>query len=220
MAPASGTLALIEHPLPQGDKERARHLEDWRTRLPALAERLGPSGSLLLVARNGYEDGRLVPWPYQVAEACRPWLDVKNVYVRLTQPRAEPGRPLADAHELCFFLVRSRRGYVFDKAPLRQPHVFKDLEWGKRSVGPTGYHDKSRTSRRYPEGGRDPGNVFCAERRAADGSVASVLPSPCADAYLRLALACSQPGWTVLLNVPDDALVKGLQEAGRTIEWR
>lgn len=219
MPTEAGATALIEHPLPRGDAARAKHLETWRQALPPLATRLGASGSLLLVARNGYEDGTLVPWPYQLADEVRPRLSLKNVYARLAEPLTDDDRPLADAHELCFFFVGSQKEYVFDKAPLRQPHVFKDLEWGKRTVGPTGYHDKSRTSQRYPEGGRDPGNVFYTEERAPDGSVMAIRPTPRAEVYLKLVLACSKPGWTIVTNLAEEGFDKRVEAEGRRVEW-
>lgn len=214
-APLGGSLGAIPtehrgHADARTDVDEALSL--WEKRLGEVASRLTPEGSIWLAARNAWRDDELVPWPFLLAaraQACG--LKLKNVLVR-HDAFEEPGKPLAAAHETILFLVADLQKYRFDKTPLREPHVYKDLDWGRREVGVTGYHDASRKSARYPEGGRDPGNVLARARRDAEGRVLALEAYPRLELFDKLARASSEDGWTVLTNVP------GLAVAGRRME--
>lgn len=206
------TVALLEAAFPEGDVEEALAL--WEKRLLDVASRLDEEGALWLVARHGARGGQLVAWPYLLAErAKRGGLRLKNVLARHDAFPTPDGKAFSSAHELVLFLVPSLQRYRFDKAPLREPHVWKDLEWGRRTVGVTGYHDRARTSARYPEGGRDPGNVLARAERDAAGHVLALRPYPRDEMLTKLALASSDEGWTVLTNVALDAPGRKVERA-------
>lgn len=213
-----GCVFLLESPSP-APPVLAAERDRWRERLHRTAGEMGPSDCLWLASTNGYHEGELLPWGYELAAvAGEAGLLLKNVYVRFAPLETPPGKPLASAHELVFFLVKSLRDYAFDKTPLREPHIYKDVEWGKRTVGVTGYHDASRKSARYPEGGRDPGNVLYRDRRGDEAQLLDVLEYPRLDLFRRLVQASSREGWVVRTNVPDAALHKDLEALGRVVK--
>lgn len=204
------TVALLEAAFPEGDLQEA--LDAWEKRLGDVASRLDDEGALWLVARHGARDGELVAWPYLLAERARKvGFHLKNVVVRHDGFPTPEGKAFASSHELVLFLVRSLQRYRFEKAPLREPHVWKDLEWGRRTVGVTGYHDHARTSARYPDGGRDPGNVLARAERDAAGQVLALRPYPRDEMLAKLALASSEEGWTVLTNLALDARSRAVE---------
>lgn len=213
----AGTVYVVHAACPPAaavEGERAR----WAAAFREWAASAGEADALWIVAPSGHEGGRLVPWPYLLADeaSAAGWV-WKNAYPRYAPAAAPPGRPFAAVHESILFFVRSLRHYAFDKAPLREPHVYKDIEWGRRTRGRTGYHDASRTSARYPEGGRDPGNVLVRERRSPGGIVEEVLEMPREDALARLIAASSGPEWTVRTNV-DASCAARLRALPRAVE--
>ncbi|HWH09435.1 MAG TPA: hypothetical protein VNX21_09565 [Candidatus Thermoplasmatota archaeon] len=193
-----GLVLLAEAPLPAQDAAEA--LDAWGKRFEDARARLPDEGALWVFARHGWRDGALLPWPYLLAERAQAaGLRFKAVLVRHEPLDAPEGKPFTAAHELVLHLVASLADYRFDKAPLREPHVYKDREWGRRSVGTTGYH--GRTTTRYRPEGKDPGNVLHRARRDADGVFLAMEPYPRRALARRLALASSAAGWTVATNL-------------------
>lgn len=197
-----GAVLLADAAPPSPEEDLAGGLAAWGGRFEAAARRLTEEGSLWLFARHGWRDGDLLAWPHLLAaRAAQAGLLQKSVLVRHDAFPTPPGKPFASAHELVTLLVRSLDSYHFDKTPLREPHVFKDLEWGRRSVGVTGYHPASRTSARYRPDGKDPGNVLARARRDANGAVLSMEAYPRAELAAKLALASSREGWVVATDL-------------------
>lgn len=212
-----GTTVVLHAPPP----ERAPRawLEDWTARVHAAAREVTQDGSLWLVSSNAWVRGELVPAPYLLADAAPAvGLRWRNVYARHHAPRGLGGKAHPLAHEVIAHLVRSPRDARFDKAPLREPHVYESLEWGGRSVGRSGYHSADRVSRRYPPGGRDPGNVLYEARRDAEGRVLALEEVPRAGVLARLVEATTAPGWAVLANVDAKPLAAALPD--RRVEER
>lgn len=193
-----GLVLLAEAPLPGHNVDEA--LDAWGKRLADARGRLGDEGSLWLFARHGRRDDALLPWPYLLGERAQDaGLRLKGVLARHDRFDAEDGKPFAPAHELVLHLVASVAAYRFDKAPLREPHVYKDREWGRRRVGTTGYH--ARTTTRYRADGKDPGNVLYRARRDAEGAFLGMEPYPRKVLARKLALASSDEGWVVETNL-------------------
>lgn len=203
---SAGVVILCEAPPPAPGERPDESLDRWEKRFLDASARLREQGSLWLFSRHGWDGGQLLPWPFLLAQrAAGAKLRLKSALVRHDDLPTPPGKPFACAHELVLLLVPSLARYHFDKTPLREPHVFKDLEWGGRSVGPTGYHPAARRSARYRPEGKDPGNVFTRARRDATGSVIRTDPYPREELATKLALASSAPGWTVLTDLDMDA---------------
>lgn len=189
---------LAEVPFPQGGMEEA--LDAWGECFADARARLPREGALWLFARNVRDARGLVPWPFLLSERARAQgFHFKAALVRHDRFDAPEEKPFLAAHEHILHLVPSLRDYVFDKSPLREPHVYKDLEWGRRTTGSTGYHARQTT--RYRPDGKDPGNVLHCARRGADGAFLGMEPYPRRDLAARLALASSAEGWVVMNNL-------------------
>jgi hypothetical protein len=193
-----GLVLLAEAPLPGDDVDAS--LQAWGKRFADAHARLPDEGSLWLFARHGWGEDGLVPWPYLLGEEAQAaGLRFKSILARHDAFPAPAGKPFAPAHELVLHLVPSLASYRFDKAPLREPHVYKDREWGRRRVGTTGYH--ARRTTRYRHDGKDPGTVLYRARRDADGVFLAMRPYPRRELARKLALASSAEGWTVATDL-------------------
>ena len=192
-----GLVLLAEAPL---GEDADAELRAWGKRFLDARARLPEEGSLWVFARHGWRDGQLHPWPYLLAEEAQAaGLRFKAALVRHDAFDAPGGKPFAAAHEMVLHLVPSLARYRFDKAPLREPHVYKDREWGRRKVGTTGYHGRRTT--RYRPDGKDPGSVLHRARRDAEGVFLDMAPYPRRDLARKLALASSEEGWTVATDL-------------------
>ncbi len=212
-----GTIALCEIATPQLEPGAA--LASHRRLFEALQKQVTQNGSLWLSARNYFQDGQLVPWPLIVADhfAKGERFRLKNILVHYSAMPPVRGKQLVPAHTSILFMVKADGKYHFDKAPIREPHVFKDIEWGKRTTGTSGYH-KERESPRYPPGGRDPGNVFYKTNRDDQGYILDVYEYPLLELYEKIVIISSEEGWKVLTNLVDKGFGQAVLRSKRTLE--
>lgn len=210
MAVSEGTIALCEVATPKGDPQEA--LRSHHKLFEALQKQVTPNGSMWLFARDYYADNQLVPWPLIIADYLRTWAHFrfKNVLLHYSVMEPVEGKRLLPAHTSILFMVKPDGKYFFDKGPIREPHIFKDIEWGKRATGTSGYHE-GKEAPRYPEGGRDPGNVFYRTKRDEQGYILDVYEYPLRELCEKLVLVSSEEDWSVLTNIEDS----GLDEAVR-----
>jgi len=141
------------------------------------------SGSLWVLARNWYDAdrGELLPMAHDLISRIRSLstFKLKNILMiyREMLP-TDDGKSLAYGHFLIPFFVKSIGNYYFDKDSIREPHIFKDIEWGKRTRGKSGYNSNHngthRETSRYSPKGRDPGNVIYKTLRNSEGYVLAV----------------------------------------------
>ncbi len=215
MQDTSQAIGIVEMSLTTPGIRQA--LDRYQPLLKTLAERIGRDGSLFIFADNAVRDGQLIPWPEILGEHLGNFqFKLKNLFIWFHEARLMSGKRLASAHTSVLFMVKSLKDYYFDKDSIREPHIFKDIEWGKREVGVSGYH-KERESLRYPEKGRDPGNLFHEARRDEKGQVLSYIPYPKGRLLEKLVKVSSQTGWTILTNVASPEMEDVSEKTGRLI---
>ena len=183
-----------------------------------LSRKVGEKGSLWIIGANGYQDNHLVPWPLMIAEgiATNTQFKLKNVHVWYKEMGPLETKRFIPAHFYILFLVRSLKGYFFNKDSVREPHIFKDIEWGgKRAKGKSAYHN--RKVRRYGPRGRDPGNVLYQTKRDAYGHVLEVFEYELRNIYRKIILLCSEKKWHIISNIEDDVLNDVVKSLNRKI---
>ena len=181
-----------------------------------LDQKIDEKGSLWILARNLY-DQELLAVPFDLAHRIRSLTrfrlrDIWTVYRELPSPDS---KFLAPAHFLVLFMVKRTNTYYFDKDSIREPHVFKDLEWGKRKVGKSGYSNKMK--KRYSSKGRDPGNVFYKTSRNSEGYVIAVNGYTDNEVYEKLLRVSTRKGWVVASNVSDPSFKNLVERLGRRL---
>jgi len=187
----------------------------------SIERNMNPLGSLYVLARNWYDrsQGELLPFAHDLIARVRACSDLRlrNVLVvyREMSPK-DDGKPLAYGHFLIPFFVKSLGNYYFDKDSIREPHIFKDIEWGKRKRGKSGY-SKNGERWRYSPKGRDPGNVFYKTSRDAKGYILAVNETTDAEIYQKLARASTKKGGTIASNIQDSIFQSIIAECGRKL---
>jgi hypothetical protein len=185
--------------------------------LEELADEAGSEGSVWVHTRNRATATRgLLPWPALLTRGIHDagFMRLRNVLV-FHEPHPMQHGVLHPTYSEVLWFVPNNRKYFFDKDTVREPHIFKDLEWGRRTVGPTSYRDRKEAVR-YSKGGRDPGNVFYDVRRTDSGTVSSVHAVDSEQLYERIVKATTKPGWTVRTNL-DERFCNAITKLGRTV---
>jgi hypothetical protein len=185
-----------------------------------------PTGSLWVIARNWYDPKytQLVPFAHDIIGRIRALSSFKFknmlvVYREMTP--LDDGKPFAYGHFLIPFFVKSLRGYYFDKDSIREPHIFKGIEWGKRKRGKSGYtnekNGEEREKLRYSPKGRDPGNVFYKTQRNAEGYILAVNETSDTEILEKLIKVSSRKGEMIGSNVTDTSFQNIVEGLGRKL---
>lgn len=213
-----GTVAIIEVRPPDTEEpqERLRSLDEM---FSYLEKCVSANGSLWVFTYNGYYNGQLLQWPPMLAEYIRQTTNfrLKNILILYAEREAIEGKVLTPAYSSVLFMVKSLKDYIFDKTPIREPHIFKGIEWGKRELGTSGYH-KEKVGVRYPSKGRDPGNVFYKTKRNAEGYILDIHGYPTKELFEKLIKLSSYESWNVLTNMQNGDLELAVKKAKRNIQ--
>lgn len=190
------------------------HIQESNELLRRAAGQVSHDGTLWVITRNG-SGVKAAYWPWYLAEHIQKSYRfyLKNIMIHYDLSPTAGLSPLVHAYNTVLFLVKSK-DYFFDKGPIREPHIFKGIEWGGRQKGSSGYH-KTRESVRYPPGGRDPGNVFYQTKRDTGGQILSVFEYSKAELLKKLMLVSTKKGWTVATNIGDREFGDSITNEGR-----
>jgi len=108
-------------------------------------ENLDDSSTIWIISSK-YTDGGEIILPYfEIAEKLNN-LKLKNIILVPDFSRRTKNRVFTDNTYEILFLSKTD-SYFFDKDPIREEHIWKNVEWGKRK-------------KNYHELGKDPGNVW------------------------------------------------------------
>jgi len=163
-------------------------------------------------------DQELLPFPLDITRRVQTLTDFKlrNVWIVYRESSNNSSKPLASAHYLIPFLVKTPNDYRFYKDSVREPHIFKDIEWGKRTVGKSGYSDEEKP--RYSPKGRDPGNVFYRTLRNGDGYVIAVNEYADEEIYEKIVKISTTRNGTVASNISDESFGRLVEGLGRKLK--
>lgn len=175
------------------------------------------TGSLWVFMPNIFANGELYPLAWELIDRIRASTKfrLKNILVVYREkPYAQT--PLAQSYFNIAFFVKSLNQYYFDKDAIREPHVFKDIEWGKRLVGTSGYSERKRN--RYSSKGRDSGNVFYKVERNSEGKILKIYEYSDEELYEKIVKVSTKRGSIILSNVTNLALSKIVKDLGRELK--
>jgi len=205
-------------------------LTGHRQEIEARIERFGPTwkqlfksmtkeGSLWVFARNSFADGELVPVPLHIGTRIAHDTEFvwKNIFTIYREQTAIDGKAFVPAYYQVLFFAKDAKGYFFDKNAIKEPHVFKEIEWGRRTKGSSGY-DPTREKLRYGEGGRDPGNVLYKVKRKEDGSILSTEAYTDEEVYDKFMRLSSKKTQTIGTNIEEPSFLLVAARLGRVVE--
>lgn len=113
--------------------------------IKAKLSNLKQDGTVWIITSNYVKDSELVITSFEVARLFSE-LKLKNILLIPDFRRAKKGIIFDEVtYEILFF--SKSENYYFNKDPIREKHIWKDVEWGKRK-------------KNYHKLGKDPGNVW------------------------------------------------------------
>lgn len=187
-----------------------------------LDKRMAPSGTLWVLARNWYDrrQRELLPFAYDITLRIGQYSTFKlknTLAVYREMPPKNDGKYFAYGHFLIPFFVKSVGDYYFDKDSIREPHIFKGLEWVRRKRGKSGYGNKGTEKCRYNRKGHDPGNVFYRTVRNSEGRVLAIKEITDEVVYEKLTIASTKRDDTIASNIRKSSFQSLVARLGRKI---
>tara|TARA_B100001250_G_C19813686_1_gene797068 strand:- start:185 stop:769 length:585 start_codon:yes stop_codon:yes gene_type:complete len=121
------------------------YIESKLSGLKKEIENLDDSGTIWIISSKYSENGELRLPFFEIADQLN-YLKLKNIILVPDFSRTKKNTVFTDSTYEILFLTKND-SYFFDKDPIREEHIWKNVEWGKRK-------------KNYHELGKDPGNVW------------------------------------------------------------
>lgn len=169
-------------------KESIRLIEDCLEENKNLVK---SDGTLWIICKNYIEDNhinRLIPTPFIIADylLSKKKLKLKNIIIWPDFKNFKQSNIFLDVVYYILFFTKSNN-YHFNIDPVREKHIWKDVEWGKRKKN---YHEK----------GKNPGNVWLKTEDDGKGKVIGHIPLSYTQMLERIIKCSSKKYFSVLLN--------------------
>jgi len=150
-------------------------------------EQLREDGILWIVCSNKKENGIFQPIPFLLAEELlNKGLKLKNIIIWPDFKDGNNSSIFIDITNYILFFTKSDN-YHFNIDPIRESHIWKDVEWGKRNKN---YHEK----------GKNPGNVWIKTKDDGKGNITEHIPLSYIDMIERILKCSSRKYYSVLLK--------------------
>ncbi|MFQ5978125.1 MAG: DNA methyltransferase [Candidatus Heimdallarchaeota archaeon] len=144
----------------------------------SLFTKLAPSGSLWVFVQDYYDPyiGSYIPKTFEILEQiAERAFHVKNCIVRF-KPGPSTNGCFSQFYDNILFCTLDSQDFFFDKDKIREPHIWKDAEWGG-----------GRRSRYNPKG-KDPSNVWITTE-SERGKITAYKSMSDFDTYKRILMA-------------------------------
>lgn len=178
---------------------------------------LPKEGSLWVISTNLRYNGELIPFPLLLCGCIQKntKFKLRNLLIWYKLQKPPHDKPFLPAYEIVLFFVKSLKDYYFNKDAVKVPHVFKDIEWGKRTVGISGYSEREKL--RYGPKGRDSGNVLYVDQRNSEGRILDICEYPEEKLYEFIIKLSSKKGRILGTNIRTKAIGNVCKRTGRNI---
>lgn len=102
-------------------------VEDWES----LIANLKDNGVLWVISEDTYKSGKVIPKTFELVEKLTDMgLKLRNIILWINRfDKIEA--PIINTYKDILLFVKSEN-YFFDKDPIREKHIWKDIDWGKR----------------------------------------------------------------------------------------
>lgn len=166
---------------------------------------LRKDGTMWLFVDNFYLNGEIFPLPFIVAEKVQDsGFLLRNIIVWYNLNAPQFFGPFFNRSTYILFVSKGKN-YKFNKDPIREPHIWKDVEWGG-----------GRRSRYNPKG-KDPSN-FWLKTESFKGRVLRHVPLSFEEAVKRCILVSTSEGEKILdLFAENSCVTKVASELGRIV---
>lgn len=140
-----------------------------------IENRLNETGTVWIFSNNQYKNNILKINSFEICRSLSGLL-LKNIIIFYNKKRDKKNIFFQDNVEHILFLTKSKKFYL-NKDPIREKHIWKDVEWGKRK-------------KNYNPKGKDPGNVWIKTNDDGKGSITEHMPLNESEAIERI-IKCS-----------------------------
>jgi site-specific DNA-methyltransferase (adenine-specific) len=164
---------------------------------------LKKDGTIWLFVDNFNLDGEIIPLPFLVAEKAQEvGFSLRNIIIWYNDNAPCFPGPFLNRCSYILFLSKSK-DYKFDKDPVREPHIWKEVEWGG-----------GRRSRYHPKG-KDPSN-FWLKTESHKGRILRHVLLSVEEVVKRCILVSTSSGDKILdLFAENSCITKVVREEGR-----
>jgi len=155
-----------------------------KKKLKLIIDNLNDTGSLWVICKNYITDNGIMPNCFEIAAyISQSGLTLRNIIIWFLPINISSSyHRLTNRYSYIFFFVKNVNKYFFNKDAIREKHIWKDVEWGKRAD-------------RYNSLGKDPGNVWLKTNDDGKGKITQHLPLSYEDVLNRIKLvACPKEG--------------------------
>jgi len=163
-----------------------------------LISNLNDNGILWIISKNGKNNLSTFKL---IEKITSKGLKLKNIILWINKFE-KINSLITNLYKNILFFVKSE-DYFFDKDLIRERHIWKDVEWGKR---PKNYNPK----------GKDPGNVWILTTDDGKGKITGFNPLDLGGVIKRCILCSTRKGDNVLLKV--EGLTTNLNNLKRKIK--
>jgi hypothetical protein len=158
-------------------------------------------GTIWVITKNYPEKGRLVFSSFILAESMKKF-KLKNIILVPDFDNKSKGVIFDNnTFEILFFSKNEK--YYFNKDPIREKHIWKNVEWGKRAKN---YHPL----------GKDPGNVWLKTQDDGKGNITEHITVSFKESVERIIKSSSEEkDRCLLININQD-----IESFGREVEFK
>ena len=138
-------------------------------------DRLNETGTVWIFSNNQYKNKILKINSFEICRSLSGLL-LKNIIIFYNKKKNTKNIFFQDNVEDILFFSKSKKFYL-NKDPIREKHIWKDVEWGKRK-------------KNYNPKGKDPGNVWIKTNDDGKGNITEHIPLNESEAIERI-IKCS-----------------------------
>ena len=165
-----------------------RKVEVSKKRLKKLAvlvdEKLDASGTVWIFSEVQKKTNSISPVFFEICNFFS-YLYLKNIILKYCPEKNKTSFFFNDHVEHILFFSKSKK-FFLNKDPIREKHIWKDVEWGKRK-------------KNYNPKGKDPGNVWIRTEDDGKANITKHIPLGDSEALERVILCSSNKKDKILL---------------------
>jgi hypothetical protein len=126
-----------------------------------IKDQLDESGTFWIFCRNSFKNNKMSFTAFNLSKSFEDYF-LKNIILIKSNKNQKKGLFFSDCFDQILFFSKSKN-FFLDKDPIREKHIWKDVEWGKRA-------------KNYNPKGKDPGNVWIRTEDDGKANITQHIP--------------------------------------------
>jgi DNA modification methylase len=172
-------------------------VENISTLSKSIYNALNKKGTAWVACQNQFLDNEYIPVPFITEKVfTKIGLYLQNIIIWVC-PNNKNTKYFSNFYKSVIFFSKDKKEYMFNKDKVREKHIWKNVEWGKRAF-------------RYNKKGKDPGNVWLPTKDDGKGNITEHLLLSNTEKNERILKLCSKKKNSILLISPIQNQNKGI----------